>query len=137
MLKYYSSYLLTSLYSIVPPDVVRTICPDWHVGRRLVVHFYMSLGAALDLGLILLHLLSLPVGLTMTLPAPWSSMILVSPIWPCFIIAVRNQKVTFRKGWMGACLLPHFSALPVDFEASARTFMCTFVTVGFHCPNLV
>ena len=113
------------------------MCPDWHAGGRLVIHFSVSLGAALDLGLILPHLLSLPVGLAVILPALWSSVISVLPVWPCFIITVRDQMVTFRWGWMGACLLPHFSALHVDFEASARTFMCTFVTVGFHYPNLV
>ena len=36
------------------------------------------------------------VGLTMILPALWLSMILVSPIWPCFIITVRNEMVTFE-----------------------------------------
>ena len=102
-----------------------------------MVHVSISLGAALDLGLIPPHLLSLSVGLMMILPALWSSMISVSLMWPCFIITVRDQTVTFGQGWMGACLLPHFSALHVDFKASARMFMCTFVTVGFCCPTLV
>ena len=103
-LKYYSSYLLTSLWSIIPPDVVRMVCMCWHDGGRLVVHFSMSFSAVLDLGLILLHLLSL----TMILPALWSSMILVSPRWPCFIIMVGDWTVTFEQGWMGACLLPQY-----------------------------
>ena len=131
MSKYYSSYILASSWSMIPLDVVRTMHPDWHVGRRLVVHISISHGAASKVGLFPLHLLSLPDRLTTVLPAVWLSMILISPMWPCFIIMVRDWMVTFGWGQVGACLLPHFSALYVDFQASARTFMCTIVTVGF------
>ena len=129
--KYYSRYLLTSSWSIIPPDVVGTMHLDWHVGRRLVVHVSIFLGAALDLGLMPPHLLSLPAWLMMVLPALWSSMISVSLMWPCFIIMVRDQIVTFGWGWVGACLLPCFSTLHVDFQAPARMFMCNLATVGF------
>ena len=53
-----------------------------------------------------------------------------STMWSCFIIMVGNQMVKLGGGQMPTP--PHYSTLCVGPQASARTFMCTTVPVGFN-----
>merc|ERR1719222_328796 len=120
-------FLLASSWSMMPPEVVSTTNPNCLLGRRLLVHFSMSLMATSNLGEMTPHLLSLPVRLMTILPALWSSTTSNSPMYPCFIMTVRNLMTTLEQGLMRTCLLPLFSALLMHLRASASEFIRTML----------
>merc|ERR1719222_41379 len=99
-------FLLASSWSMMPPEVVSTTNPNCLLGRRLFVHFSMSLMATSNLGEMTPHLLSLPVRLMTILPALWSSTTSNSPMYPCFIMTVRNLMTTLEQGRQD-CHQPH------------------------------
>lgn len=106
--------------------------PNCLDGSRLV-HLSMSLMGTSNRGEMTPHLFSLPVRFTTILPALWSSTISNSPMYPCFIITVKNLTITFEQGRIRTCLLPRFSALWIDFSASLNTFIRTMaeITIDF------
>ena len=75
------------------------------------------------------HLFSLPVKLMTILPALWSSTISNSPMYPCFIMTVRNLMITLEQGRTSTCLLPRFSALLMHFKQSASESIRTILAV--------
>lgn len=111
----------------MPAEVVSTMKPNWREGSRLFCHFSRSLSWTSNLGLITPHLFNLPVRFTTIFPALWSSMISNSPMYPCFIITVKNRTMTLEHGLMRTWRLPLFSALLMLLRASARTFIRTMV----------
>jgi len=114
---------------MMPAKVISTLKPNCHDGNRLFCHFSRSLSWTSNLGLITPHLFNLSVRFTTIFPALWSSMISNSPMYPCFIITVRNWTMTLEHGLMRTWRLPLFSALLMLLIASARTFIHTMVTV--------
>lgn len=102
--------------------------PNWRDGKRLFVHFSMSLIGTSNRGEMTPHLLRRPVRFTTTLPERWSSTISNSPMYPCFIITVKNLMMTFEHGRNKTWRLPRFSALLMHFKASAKTFMRTILS---------
>merc|ERR1719228_2386309 len=82
-----------------------------------------------NLGEMTPHLFRRPVRLTTILPALWSSTHSNSPMYPCFIITVKNLTMTLELGRMRTCLLHRFSALLMLLRASANTFMRTIFVV--------
>ena len=48
---------------------------------------------------------------------------------PCFIITFRNLMITLEQGRINTCLLPDFSALLIDFNASLNTLIRTILLV--------
>lgn len=106
--------------------------PNCLDGSRLV-HRSISLIGTSKRGEMTPHLFNLPVRLTTILPALWSSTISNSPMYPCFIITVKNLTITFEQGRISTCLLPRFSALWIDFRASLNTFIRTMaeITIDF------
>merc|ERR1719281_1203749 len=122
-------FLLASSWSMMPPEVVNTTYPNCLEGSRLLVHFSMSLMATSNLGEMTPHLFSLPVKLMTILPALWSSTISNSPMYPCFIMTVRNLMITLEQGLTSTCLLPRFSALLMHFKQSASESIRTILAV--------
>merc|ERR1719244_15551 len=80
-----------------------------------------------NLGEMTPHLLSLPVRFTTILPDLWSSTTSNSPMYPCFIITVRNLMTTLEQGLRRTCLFPLFSALFMHLSASANEFIRTMM----------
>ena len=103
----------------MPAEVVSTMKPNWREGSRLFCHFSRSLSWTSNLGLITPHLFNLPVRFTTIFPALWSSMISNSPMYPCFIITVKNRTMTLEHGLMRTWRLPLFSALLMLFLPSS------------------
>merc|ERR1719281_673148 len=120
-------FLLASSWSMMPPEVVSTTCPNCLEGRRLLVHFSISLMPMSNLGEITPHLLRRPVRLMTILPALWSSTTSNSPMYPCFIMTVRNLMTTLEQGRTMTCLLPLFSALLMHLRQSASEFIRTIL----------
>merc|ERR1719434_89987 len=114
---------------MMPPEVVNTTYPNCLEGSRLLVHFSISLMATSNLGEMTPHLFNLPVRLMTILPALWSSTTSNSPMYPCFIITVRNLKTTLEQGLSRTCLLPLFSALFMHLRASAKLFIRTMISL--------
>lgn len=122
-------FCLASSWSMMPAEVVSTMKPNCRDGSRLFCHFSRSLSWTSNLGLITPHLFNLLVRFTTIFPALWSSMISNSPMYPCFIITVKNRKMTLEQDLMRIWRLPFFSALLMLLRASARTFIRTMVAV--------
>lgn len=99
--------------------------PNWRDGSKSFVHFSICVIGTSNLGEMTPHLFNLPVRFTTILPDLWSSTISNSPIYPCFIITVKNLMITFEHGLISTCLLPRFSALLIDLRASDNTFIRT------------
>lgn len=99
--------------------------PNWRDGRRVLVHFSMSKMGTSNRGLMIPALFNLPVRLTTTLPALWSSTTSNSPMYPCFIMTVKNLMTTLELGRIRTWRFPRFSALLMHFKASARTLTRT------------
>merc|ERR1719184_266246 len=85
-----------------------------------------------NLGEMTPHLLSLPVRFTTILPDLWSSTTSNSPMYPCFIITVRNLMTTLEQGLRRTCLFP---ALFMHLSASAKKFIRTMMYS--FCASLV
>ena len=113
--------------SMMPAEVVSTVKPDWWEGYRLFCHYSRSLSYTSNLGLITPQLLSLPVRFTAIFPALRSLTISNSPMYPCFLISVRNLTKTLEHGLIITWHLLLFSALMILLRASARTFMHTIM----------
>merc|ERR1719370_2518240 len=107
----------------MPPEVVKTTYPNCLDGRRLLVHFSMSPMPMSNLGEMTPHLLRRPVRFTTIFPDLWSSTTSNSPMYPCFIMTVRNLTTTFEQGRIRTCRLPRFSALFMHRRASAKLFI--------------
>lgn len=108
-----------------PKTVNDKTYPNWRDGNKLFVHFSICVIGTSKRGEITPHLFSLPVKFTTIFPLLWSSTISNSPIYPCFIITVKNLMMTFEHGRIKTCLLPRFSALLIDLSASLKTFIRT------------
>lgn len=73
---------LASSWSIIPIEVVNTICPNWRQGRRLRVHISISFTLISKRGEMQPHLFRRPFRSTTTFPERWSSITVISPMYP-------------------------------------------------------
>ena len=104
--------------------------PNCLEGRRLLVHFSISLILMSNLGEMTPTLFNRPVRFTTIFPPLWSSTTSNSPMYPCFIITVRNRMTTLEDGRNSTCRFPRFSALFIDFKAFAKLSINTMMTAN-------